>query len=334
MEANTSADNEIANTDINNDYTKLRILSLNVCGLKSKLIIHDFSLLISKYDILCFQESKTDETDCKPDLIPGCTTYFNNRKCIRPSGGIVISVKHELADIVKVCDKINSQYISWLSITGTRTTNEDNSLMVGVVYIPPTGSPYNKDDTFNIIEIFQNVESGKPLLLLGEFNARTKFSPDCTTMDDVYTDNIDINNYMNDITNLDNLSIPRDRASQDIGRVNQHGVKRLDLCKLYNIYILNGRCGTDKYIGKVTSKDCSLIDYAIGTQYVFKNVTDFQICDFDPLLSDIHCALIFTYSCKYTTDPNNPVDHSNGVRKEIARKGVPERLPNASPPPP
>ena len=44
MEANTSADDEIANTDINNDYTKLRILSLNVCGIKSKLIIPDFSL--------------------------------------------------------------------------------------------------------------------------------------------------------------------------------------------------------------------------------------------------------------------------------------------------
>ena len=62
MEANTSADNEIANIDINNDYTKLRILRLNVCGLKIKLIIPDFSLLTSKYDILCFQESKTDES--------------------------------------------------------------------------------------------------------------------------------------------------------------------------------------------------------------------------------------------------------------------------------
>ena len=78
MEANISADNEIPNTDINNVYTKLRILSLNVSGLKSKLIIPDFSLLISKYDILCLQESKTDETDCKPDLIPGYISYFNN----------------------------------------------------------------------------------------------------------------------------------------------------------------------------------------------------------------------------------------------------------------
>ena len=101
--------------------------------------------------------------------------------------------------------------------------------------------------------------------------------------------------------------------------------KLMNLCKLHNIYILNGRYGTDKYISKVTSKDCSLIDYAIGTNHVFKNVTAFQICDFDPLLSDIHCALILTYSCKYTTDPNNPVFYSNGVRREIARKWVPSK---------
>ena len=73
-----------------------------VCGLRSKLLIPDFLFLVSKYDILCFLESKTDESDCNPDLIPGYTTYFNNRKYIRPSGGIVISVKNELVNIVKV----------------------------------------------------------------------------------------------------------------------------------------------------------------------------------------------------------------------------------------
>ena len=88
-----------------------------------------------------FKKETTDETDCKPDLISGYTTYFNNRKGIRPSGGIVISVKHELADIVKVCDKNKSQYISWLSITGTQTMNEDNCLIVVVVYRSHIGSP-------------------------------------------------------------------------------------------------------------------------------------------------------------------------------------------------
>ena len=57
-----------------------------------------------------------------------------------------------------------------------------------------------------------------------------------------------------------------------------------------------------------------MIDYAIGIHHVLNNVADFQICDFDLLLSDIHCA-----------DPNNHVDHSNGVRRNIARKWVPSK---------
>ena len=82
--------------------------------------------------------------------------------------------------------------------------NDDIRLMVGVVYIPPAGSPYYKDDTFTIIEneIFQNAESGKPLLLLGDFNARTRCSPDYTIVDDDNClDDVDLNNFMNDIFN-------------------------------------------------------------------------------------------------------------------------------------
>ena len=147
--------------------------------------------------------------------------------------------------------------------------------MVADVYIPPAGSPYYKEDTFNIIdnEIFQNVESGKPLLL-GDFNARTSCAPDYTSVDDnFYIDDEELNNVLNDISNLDNLGIPRERANQDKGRVNQHRVKLLNLCKCHNIYILNGRCGSDNHIGKTTSKDCSLIDYAIGTHHIFKKIT-------------------------------------------------------------
>ena len=89
-------------TVINSNHVKLRILSLNVCGLRNKLTVPDFLEFISKYNILCFLQSKTDETDSKPDLITGYTCYFNNRKGVRPSGEIVISVTNDLANIVKV----------------------------------------------------------------------------------------------------------------------------------------------------------------------------------------------------------------------------------------
>ena len=77
MEVNTAVNDVTDYSDVNRHHAKLNILSLNVCGLRSKLIIPCCLLFISKYDILCFVESKTDETDNKPDLIPGYTSYFN-----------------------------------------------------------------------------------------------------------------------------------------------------------------------------------------------------------------------------------------------------------------
>ena len=51
-----------------------------------------------------------------------------------------------------------------------------------------------------------------------------------TSVDDnFYIDDEELNNFINDISNLDNLGIPRERANQDKGRVNQHGVKLLNL---------------------------------------------------------------------------------------------------------
>jgi hypothetical protein len=41
----------------------LKIFSLNVCGIKSKLVSPDFSNLIENYDILVFIEYKTDKLD-------------------------------------------------------------------------------------------------------------------------------------------------------------------------------------------------------------------------------------------------------------------------------
>ena len=80
MEVNTAVNDVTHYSDVNRHHTKLNIHSLNVCGLRSKLIIPQFSLFISKYDILCFVESKTDETDNKPDLIHSQTNISSSRR--------------------------------------------------------------------------------------------------------------------------------------------------------------------------------------------------------------------------------------------------------------
>jgi exonuclease III len=41
----------------------LRIVSLNVCGLVSKLQTPEFLDFLNKYDIICLSETKTDRAD-------------------------------------------------------------------------------------------------------------------------------------------------------------------------------------------------------------------------------------------------------------------------------
>ena len=58
--------------------------------------------------------------------------------------------------------------------------------------------------------------------------------------------------------------------------------------KKHNLYIANSRVGLDRGIGKITCKNRSVIDYFISLQVYFLFIQEFDINDFNPILSDIH----------------------------------------------
>ena len=81
------------NINSNDSDRRLRIFSLNVCGLRSKTLFPEFHELISNYDIIGFQETKTDQMD---DLtLPGFILKFKHRANLprRRSGGIALAYK-------------------------------------------------------------------------------------------------------------------------------------------------------------------------------------------------------------------------------------------------
>ena len=71
----------------------IKPLSLSTCGLKSKLLLPEFYSFISHYDIIDFQETKTDSSDTL--TIPSFKLMCNHRKHIakKKSGGIVVAYK-------------------------------------------------------------------------------------------------------------------------------------------------------------------------------------------------------------------------------------------------
>ena len=98
---------------------------------------------------------------------------------------------------------------------------------------------------------------------------------------------------------LPSQGIPLSRESQDKGRMNSFGHRLLDICKTNDLFIVNGRIGSDAGIGQCTSKETSVVDYVIASVLGIGNITGFSVADFNPLFSDVHCALNFKLSLKH-----------------------------------
>jgi hypothetical protein len=89
---------------------------------------------------------------------------------------------------------------------------------------------------------------------------------------------------------LDN-NISLKRYTQCECRPNNFGRKLLEMCKSNNLCIANSRIGKDKNISKKTCNDLSVVDYLILSSNLFSVIKKFDVLDYDPLFSDVHCAL-------------------------------------------
>ncbi|CAG2253464.1 unnamed protein product [Mytilus edulis] len=308
------------NCEIQNVKGQLKVLSLNVCGLVSKSKIPDFVEFISSYDILCFTESKFDAYDdvhlSGYELLPPII----REKCRHKSGGIAVFVKSSIYKYVKVID-ISSQCIYLFSIVNLLPSD----LLFGIVYIPPENSVYGSVDIFDeilekIIDI--TVNKNYQVCLLGDFNAHTGTHDDFIIVNDTILDSllIDENSrkYMNSINALYELGIPIKRSSKDISNINNYGHKLLEFCKNLDLYIVNGRISNDQLVGAVTTSKNTLIDYAIVSPMLFKCISYFNIENFDPILSDIHCPVVIHFDTSVileSVDTLSHDDNSNVVYK-------------------
>ena len=281
------------------DKKSLHFASLNVCGLRRKVLFPDFADLINKYDLFCVCETKLDKYD---DInLPGYVflSQCRKQKYIRKSGGIGVFVKQSLSSLVSFVES-DSDYVLWLSIS-KKAYNTDEDIIVGAIYIPPNDSRF-----YNPVEMEQfNVEttnmcvSNKYVLLMGDFNARTYNKQDFLDEDEFFRHQFDYDKDMIDhfqnSTVLNQFGLTKIRTSQD-KTVNNEGNMLIDTCKSNNLFILNGRCGSDKNVGAMTFRNQSIIDYSIVSHQALQFVKMFKISELDPLFSDGHSLLSTTLS--------------------------------------
>ena len=178
---------------------------------------------------------------------------------------------------------------------------QDNNVLIASVYFPPDGSRFYDDHCFDYllrrIHKHHDIENDL-MLIVGDFNSHSGILNDieetdlsllkhAATCPDIYE--------ANDTKRLLEMNdVPLKRSSRDKGRPNALFYQLIDFCKNNDMIILNGRLGSDKGIGKVTSKECSVVDYAIASPLMLPYFRKCEILDFDPIYSDVHCAVSFS----------------------------------------
>ena len=283
----------------------MKIVSLNVCGLTSKVspcVLEDY---IQAFDIICLSETKAKIHEM---------SEFSNFKAINPSHkekshkyhgihGMCILVKEYLQDHIKeIKSKHNSS--QWIEVSNPQTKS---SVIIGSVYIPHEKSKYFDENTFDKLQddltTIQASYPVSPILLVGDFNSRTSNDEDllpCVEENTPYE--LGDNSVICAENHIINAGASVLRHNEDSTK-NSNGAKLLGFCKATGLIIINGRCGLDKGVGKYTfSKENqnSTIDYALIQPTYIKQVKDFYIDQFDPCLSDAHHPLCIEIYYKHS----------------------------------
>jgi hypothetical protein len=147
------------------------------------------------------------------------------------------------------------------------------------VYIPPENYKYASIDALSGIENqFQNFRKKYQYFCLhSDFNSRTSKEPDFIDFERESGSDENVEHLFIDTSNiymLEELDIPLRRANED-KVINQYVRKFLDFCKYNDVFILIGRIGEDRDIGKCTCKNVGVVDYSIVSPEYLKHIANF-----------------------------------------------------------
>ena len=279
---------------------------LNVSGLNAKLRNGVLDQYLSTFDIVSLVETNTD-SPVIPETLLNSYSCFTMKKanstCKYKYGGIhgiCVLVSPTYNENVELISDTVSECTLWLKITSNNTAH----CILGAMYIPCEKSRF-------YFEVFDQIENDildlksrfeLPFCLFGDFNAHTQLKDDFLEYDDTVAEITGCDLFREssfvDCQNI-NPGFTRYRYSQDASDMNRNGKYLLALCQALDFKIVNGRLGSDKYIGRPTchkSEAASVIDYVLASECMLPYVSHFHVEMFDPCFSDVHCPIEFNVS--------------------------------------
>ena len=284
----------------------ISICGINVCGLTSKLDNGYCDLFLSDFDILCISETKTFMYDLSDTEISDFKVFtpkgFENK--IFGSHGLCICIRNHLQSFFTLLHG-KSENVVWLKVNAELIGIE---FVLGAVYIPGVNSDYYSESIFE--DIYLDIVSfDLPTCLIGDFNSRISTKSDIFDYNDYVVRNLGIEEVIENfnenciVANGGNLL----RCNEDVS-MNSHGRNLLNMCHALGLNVVNGRFGQDIDKGNFTchnNNGKSTIDLSLVSPILFKHLVDFEVEEFDDLLSDTHSAIVLSLSDIGNKVPND-----------------------------
>ena len=300
-------------------YNNVKIVGLNVCGLRSKLNDISFENFAIKYEIICLSETKTDHIDLSGTKLNGEYSCFTKEKSVnshRHGGvhGLAMIIKKNIAEHAQLLADVQSPYVLWVKFSEKAFGFE---CILGSAYLPGEDSKYKDNEMFEVIsnDIFKLKNTYKlPICLLGDLNSRTGELDDCFNIEQSIINNCEIDEFAQELFDISPINetdtMPMKRYNRDT-TINNNGKLLIEFCKVNGMKIVNGRLGSDKEIGEFTFRGSSdrnsTIDYCIVSPDLGPHIQNFEISSFDDHLSDFHCPIILTLNTSppITNEPDS-----------------------------
>ena len=266
---------------------KVKCVTLNVSGLHNKLKHGILDQYLANFHIISLVETNTDSPGLKDSILNNFTCIAkkkikqNSRYKYGGIHGICTIVSPEFKDKTMAIPETESECTLWLKLK----LSEKDECILGVVYMPCETSRFYDEEMFSQIEndiVTLKARYKIPICLSGDFNAHTGQDDDFINPDDFLADITGCNMLGEEIMKSCNELNPNFtcyRYSQDKAEVNRNGKQLLSLCQGLNLKIVNGRLGSDKYLGGSTCQKTngSVIDYVIVCEDMLPYVSDFIV---------------------------------------------------------
>ena len=217
-----------------------------------------------------------------------------NKRARRCSGGVILYVKEDILSFVTVI-KSDIPDMVWIKLDKHRF-GFVNDLLLCICYVSPNVASCQSATDHDILDqIVLDIakfecDYENPLYLVaGDFNSRVAALPDYVEHDD--------SRYLplpDEYTVDDNIVSPRSTAD---ATVNAQGKRLLELCKMCNLRIFNGRIGSDVLLPRntcFTYNGSSTVDLYFGSPTLFSYAIDFVV--HEPLVFSDHAPVALVLS--------------------------------------